>query len=200
MAGTPNLIAVRCVLAIRARPRQRLLRRRRADDYVHTARSAQTGAHLWIVETRRAPNTAIDQTVKNFNRMDVTRARSRHKEPGRDAASCCSSRAMSQRSGLNIWMVRGGALVAPCDDLLEGVRAAHEFYLANSASMRRNRSNPLEEFLRSNEAFLSTTAGGILLRRTSTIEPLGNGAQGLMTTKSQQRYWERRVPAGTARS
>jgi hypothetical protein len=34
---------------------------------------AQAGAYVWIVETRRAPNTAIDQTVKNFNRMDLTK-------------------------------------------------------------------------------------------------------------------------------
>jgi branched-chain amino acid aminotransferase len=35
--------------------------------YVVPRERVETGAHIWIAETRRAPNAAIDQTIKNFN-------------------------------------------------------------------------------------------------------------------------------------
>ena len=49
-----------------------------------------------------------------------------------------------------------------------------------------------EELSEANEAFLSTTAGGIIPVTRVNDRPLGNGAPGLMTTRIQQRYWERR--------
>ena len=42
------------------------------------------------------------------------------------------------------------------------------------------------------EAFLSTTAGGIVPVTRVNDRALGNGAPGLTTTNIRNRYWERR--------
>ena len=44
-----------------------------------------SGAHLWIVGARRAPSEAINQKVKNFNRMDLTQGQFEALDRGADA-------------------------------------------------------------------------------------------------------------------
>ena len=88
----------------------------------------ETGAHIWIAETRRAPNAAIDQTVKNFNRMDLTKGTFEALDQGADAAVLLSIEGyVAEGPGFNVWIVRGNALLTPADNLLEGITAAHGF-------------------------------------------------------------------------
>src|SRR6185437_3855061 len=153
-----------------------------------------TGAHIWIVETRRAPNTAIDQTVKNFNRMDLTKGTFEARDLGADAAVILSTRGyIAEGPGFNVWVVRDNALVTPADNLLEGITRRTVFDLAEELGVDAKTANLVaEELAEANEAFLSTTAGGIISITRVNDRPLSNGAPGLMTTKIQHRYWERR--------
>jgi len=162
--------------------------------YVVPRERVQTGAHIWIVETRRAPNTAIDQTVKNFNRMDLTKGTFEALDQGADAAVLLSTEGyVAEGPGFNVWIVRGNALVTPADNLLEGITRRTVFDLAEELSVNAKTANlAAEDLSEANEAFLSTTAGGIIPITRVNDRPLGNGAPGLMTTKIQQRYWERR--------
>jgi len=155
---------------------------------------AQTGAHIWIVETRRAPNMAIDQTVKNFNRMDLTKGTFEALDHGADAAVLLSIEGyVAEGPGFNVWIVRGNTLVTPADNLLEGITRRTVFDLAEELGVDAKTANlAAEELSEANEAFLSTTAGGIIPITRVNDRPLGNGAPGLMTTKIQQRYWDRR--------
>jgi len=59
--------------------------------YVVPRERVESGAHVWIVETRRAPNSAIDQSVKNFNRMDLTKGTFEALDHGADAAVLLST-------------------------------------------------------------------------------------------------------------
>jgi branched-chain amino acid aminotransferase len=162
--------------------------------YVVPRERVQTGAHIWIVETRRAPNTAIDQTVKNFNRMDLTKGTFEALDQGADAAVLLSTEGyVAEGPGFNVWIVRGNALVTPADNLLEGITRRTVFDLAEELGVNAKTANlAAEDLSEANEAFLSTTAGGIIPITRVNDRPLGNGAPGLMTTKIQQRYWERR--------
>ena len=49
-----------------------------------------------------------------------------------------------------------------------------------------------QELIEAQEAFLSTTAGGIVPVTRVSARPLGNGAVGLMTANIRSWYWERR--------
>jgi branched-chain amino acid aminotransferase len=162
--------------------------------YVVPPERAQTGAHIWIVETRRAPNAAIDQTVKNFNRMDLTRGTFEALDQGADAAVLLSVEGyVAEGPGFNVWVVRGNSLLTPADNLLEGITRRTVFDLAHEMGVDAKPANlAAEELSGANEAFISTTAGGIIPVTRVNDQALGNGAPGLMTTRIQQRYWERR--------
>ena len=158
------------------------------------ASELETGAHIWIAETRRSPNVAIDQTVKNFNRMDLTKGTFEALDHGADAAVLLSTEGyVTEGAGFNIWIVRGKTLLTPTDNLLEGITRHTVFDLAREIGINANTAN-LEpnELIEATEAFLSTTAGGIVPVTRVNDRPLGNGAPGLMTTNIRNRYWDRR--------
>jgi branched-chain amino acid aminotransferase len=162
--------------------------------YVVPRERVQTGAHIWIVETRRAPNAAIDQTVKNFNRMDLTKGTFEALDQGADAAVLLSTEGyVAEGAGFNIWVVRGKALLTPGDNLLEGITRRTVFELAKEMGIEAKTANlKPQELIEAPEAFLSTTAAGIVPVTRVNARPLGNGAVGLMTTNIRNRYWERR--------
>ena len=162
--------------------------------YVVPRERIESGTHVWIVETRRAPNSAIDQIVKNFNRMDLTKGTFEALDHGADAAVLLSTdEYVAEGPGFNIWIVRHNALVTPGDNLLEGITRRSVFDLAQEFGVVANTANiGADELIAANEAFLSTTAGGIIPVTRVNDQPLGNGAPGLMTMKLQQQYWNRR--------
>jgi branched-chain amino acid aminotransferase len=154
----------------------------------------ETGAHVWIVETRRAPNVAIDQMAKNFNRMDLTKGTFEALDHGADAAVLLSTQGyLSEGAGFNIWIVRGKTLVTPGENLLEGITRRTVFDLAQEMGLEAKAANlEPKELLNAQEAFLSTTAGAIIPVTRVNDTPLGNGAPGLMTGNIRNRYWEKR--------
>jgi len=162
--------------------------------YVVPRERVKTGAHIWIAETRRAPNAAIDQTAKNFNRMDLTKGTFEALDNGADAAVLLSIEGyVAEGPGFNIWVVRGKTLLTPGDNLLEGITRRTVFELAKEMGVEARTANlKPPELIEAQEAFLSTTAGGIVPVTRVNARPLGNGAVGLMTTNIRSLYWERR--------
>jgi branched-chain amino acid aminotransferase len=162
--------------------------------YVVPRGRVKTGAHIWIAETRRAPNAAIDQTAKNFNRMDLTKGTFEALDNGADAAVLLSIEGyVAEGPGFNIWIVRGKTLLTPGDNLLEGITRRTVFELAKEMGVEARTANlKPHELIEAQEAFLSTTAGGIVPVTHVNARPLGNGAVGLMTTNISSWYWERR--------
>jgi branched-chain amino acid aminotransferase len=162
--------------------------------YVVPKERIDTGAHIWIVETRRSPNVAIDQTAKNFNRMDLTKGTFEALDHGADAAVLLSTEGyLAEGAGFNIWIVRGKSLVTPDDNLLEGITRRTVFDLAQEMGIEAKAAKlDPNELLLANEAFLSTTAGAIVPVTRVNDRPLGNGAAGLVTTTLRTQYWERR--------
>jgi branched-chain amino acid aminotransferase len=162
--------------------------------YVVPRERIETGAHIWIAETRRAPNASIDQSAKNFNRMDLTKGTFEALDHDADAAVLLSIEGyVAEGAGFNIWVIRGKALLTPGDNLLEGITRRTVFELAKEMGVEAKTANlEPQELIEAPEAFLSTTAGGIVPVTRVNARPLGNGAVGLMTTNIRNRYWERR--------
>jgi branched-chain amino acid aminotransferase len=162
--------------------------------YVVPPQSVETGAHIWIAETRRAPDAAIDQSVKSFNRMDLTKGTFEALDHGADAAVLLSIDGyLTEGAGFNIWIVRGDTLLTPGENLLHGITRRTVFDLAAQMGIVAKTANmAADELTEANEAFLSTTAGGIVPITRVNDRPLGNGAPGLMTTNIQKAYWQRR--------
>jgi branched-chain amino acid aminotransferase len=155
---------------------------------------SETGAHVWIVETRRAPNEAIDQTAKNFNRMDLTKGTFEALDRGADAAVLRSMQGyIAEGAGFNIWIAQGKTLFTPAENLLEGITRRTVFDLAQEMGIEAKAIDLRpKELLEAQEAFLCTTAGAIIPVTRVNDLPLGNGAPGLLTGNIRNRYWEKR--------
>ncbi|MBI81819.1 MAG: branched-chain amino acid--2-keto-4-methylthiobutyrate aminotransferase [Planctomycetaceae bacterium] len=156
---------------------------------------AQTGAHLWIAQTRRAPNAAINQRCKNFNRMDLTRAQFEALDAGADQPVLLSvDGLLTEGPGFNVWIVRDNTALTPGDNLLEGITRLTVFdlcqqigFAADAAQLRP------EELQHAEEAFLSSSAGGIYPVTTVNGRRIGNGTPGRVTCQLRDLYWKKRA-------
>jgi branched-chain amino acid aminotransferase len=90
-------------------------------------------------------------------------------------------------------IVRDKSLLTPGDNLLEGITRRTVFELAQEMRIDAKSANlEPEELIEAPEAFLSTTAGGIIPVTRVNDRSLGNGAPGLLTRSIRDRYWDRR--------
>ncbi|MBT5677305.1 MAG: branched-chain amino acid transferase [Rhodospirillaceae bacterium] len=153
-----------------------------------------SGVNMVITENQRVPAGAIDARVKNFNWMDLTRGLLEAYEKGGDSALLCTPDGLlSEGPGFNIWLAKDGKLFTPRGNLLEGVTRRSVFELAQEMG-----AEPTEKPLRpddlrgADEAFTSTTAGGITPVTQVDGKTLGNGAPGILTMRLNDEYWRRR--------
>ena len=103
---------------------------------------AREGVHLRVAETRRVPDAAIDQRVKNFNRMDLTRAQFEALNAGADAPLLCSTEGyIAEGPGFNLWLLRGRTAFTPRDNLLEGITRKTVFELCAEAGLAAEATN-----------------------------------------------------------
>ncbi|MCH2213240.1 MAG: aminotransferase class IV [Fuerstiella sp.] len=159
------------------------------------AECAQTGAHLFIAQTRRAPSAAINQRCKNFNRMDLTRAQFEALDAGAHQPVLLSVDGfLTEGPGFNCWLVRDGKLFTPRDDILEGITRRTVFDLCRMAELDAEAAPLLpEDLLNADEAFLSSTAGGIFPVTQVNGQPVGDGIPGQITCRLRDFYWDKRA-------
>ena len=153
-----------------------------------------TGVNMVITDNQRVPLEAIDAKVKNFNWMDLTRALLEAYDKGGDSAMLCTPDGyLSEGPGFNVWLAKNGKLYTPLGNLLEGVTRRSVFELAKEIGADPVEKPLTPEDLRTaDEAFTSTTAGGITPVTQVDGKTLGNGAPGILTTRLMEEYWSRR--------
>ena len=155
---------------------------------------AQTGAHLWIAETRRAPDVAINQRIKSFNRMDLTRAQFEALDSGADTPVLLSTDGyLTEGPGFNVWIVQDGKALTPGDNLLEGITRLAVFDLCRELGLSAETAdlNP-EDLTDADEAFISSSAGGIFPVTRVNNRLIGNGLPGSISCRLSDLYWETR--------
>ncbi len=155
----------------------------------------KTGAHLWIASTRRAPDAAINQRCKNFNRMDLTAAHFEALDNGADQPVLLSTDGyLTEGPGFNVWIVRDGKALTPGDNLLEGITRKTVFDLCRDIGLEAEAADLTAEDLEgANEAFISSSGGGVMPVVRVNDKPIGNGAPGITTGRLSDLYWAKRA-------
>lgn len=154
----------------------------------------EVGSDLAIVANRRTPTEAIDPRVKNFNWMDLERGLFEALDRGADTAVLLTPGGhLSEGPGFNLFLVRGGAVWTPRGNVLEGITRRTVFDLAAELGVTVHQSDLLPDALRqADEAFLSSTAGGIMPVTRVDGQPLGDGRPGPLTRRFRALYWDKR--------
>lgn len=162
--------------------------------WIFSPAKQEGGIHAVIAGTRRTPAEAIDPRVKNFNWMDLERALFEALDRGGDTAVLCTPAGyLTEGPGFNLFVVKGGALFTPRTNVLEGITRQTVFDLAAELGVATHQADLAPDALRSaDEAFLSSTAGGIMPVSRVDGEPLGTGKPGPLTLRLRALYWNKR--------
>ncbi len=154
----------------------------------------ETGVNIAIVDNRRTPTEAIDPRIKNFNWMDMQRGLFEALDRGADNAVLCTPGGfLAEGPGFNLFLAKARQLLTPKTNMLEGITRQTVFDLTREMGTPCMAADlPPEALREADEAFLTSTAGGIMPVTRVDGRPLGNGAPGILTTELRTRYWRKR--------
>lgn len=144
---------------------------------------------------RRTPPESIDPTMKNFNWLDLTRGLLEGLDRGSDNALLCTPDGrLSEGAGFNMFIITKGTLRTPRGNMLEGITRRTVLELAAELGMSAEETDLYPDDLRgADEAFLCTTAGGVMPIASVEGADLAHGkGPGPITMHIRSEYWRRR--------
>jgi branched-chain amino acid aminotransferase len=152
---------------------------------------AASGANVVISAVPRIPADSVDPTIKNFNRLDFSRALFEAYDRGGEYAVLCDREGnVTEGLGYNIFAVHGGRLISPGGGVLEGVTRRTVFELCAETNVKAELGDIKAEQLRgADEVFLATTAGGVVPVASVDGRDIGDGRPGPLTTRLSELYW-----------
>ncbi len=154
----------------------------------------ETGMTFIIAKTPRIPDECVDARFKNFHWGDLNRARFEAIDADAHNAMLCTLEGhLAEGPGFNMFWVKDGTLRTPGRNVLEGITRMAVFDLANEAGIPVESGDyPPEALLDADEAFICSTAGGIMPVVRIDERTLSNGAPGPISSSVRKRYWEKR--------
>jgi branched-chain amino acid aminotransferase len=160
------------------------------DDAVRTR-----GANLLVSSHMRIPPKAVDPTAKNFHWMDMKLAIFEAIEAGADWPILTDGNGnLAESAGANIFIVKDGVLRTPAEGCLEGITRRTVADLAKEIGIPVEYGRvTLEDLLQADEAFLTSTAGGIMPASQIDSKPIARlSSPGVLTTQLHNLYWRKR--------
>ena len=157
-------------------------------------RAQDTGIELIIAKTRRIPDESVDARFKNFHWGDLTRARMEATDAGaHNAILCTPDGYLAEGPGFNIFFAQGGVLHTPRRNLLEGITRRTMGDLADEIGTPVETGDYLPEaLLEADEAFICSTAGGVMPVVKVDNRIFSNGKPGEISTRLRELYWQKR--------
>jgi branched-chain amino acid aminotransferase len=145
-----------------------------------------------LTSLRRVDHTAIDPRIKSLNYLNLVMARLEAFASGCDEALIVDTDGgVCEAPGYNVFAVIGGTVVTPDRGILEGVTRSTVFELCADLGIpaRIGRIAPYDLFT-ADEAFLSSTAGGLVPVVKVDGRPVGTGKPGPVLARIDARYEE----------
>lgn len=154
----------------------------------------KTGIRIIIAQARRIPDECVEARFKNFHWGDLTRARLEAIDAGaHNAALCTPDGYLAEAIGSNIFFVKDGELHTPRRNMLEGITRMTVRDLAAELGVAAQTGDYRPEaLLEADEAFICSTAGGIMPVIKVDNRTLSNGAPGPISTRLRELYWGKR--------
>lgn len=150
------------------------------------------GTHLIIPQSIRIPPASVDPRVKNYHWGDMTYGLFEAEDAGADSAVLADADGnICEGPGFNVFAVKDGTVLTSDRGVLEGIsrRTALEI-CAELGVPSEIRPVPVAEFLEADEAFATTSAGGVVPITRLDDRVFSNDAPGPMTNRILATYWE----------
>lgn len=151
------------------------------------------GLHLILSSIPRIPPESVDPTAKNFHWGDLNRGLFEAYERGGDTVALADLDGnVSEGPGFNVFRVQGGRVATPEGTVLGGITRLVVQELCDELGIGFEYGTVSAESLReADEAFLSSTAGGVMPVTRIDERVLSNGAPGPITTRIRDLYWRK---------
>jgi branched-chain amino acid aminotransferase len=152
------------------------------------------GVHLMIAKTPRIPSACVDARYKNYHWGDFTQGKFEAQAAGADHAVHLSTDGyLTEGAGFNIFFVKDGCLYTPARNILEGITRQSVLELAKDFDIPTQIGEFRAVELRAaDEAFITSTAGGLMPVLKVDDQTLGHGGPGTLFLKLHEAYWRRR--------
>jgi branched-chain amino acid aminotransferase len=152
------------------------------------------GLHVIISKTPRIPSASVEMRYKNFHWGDLTQGKFEARAAGADEAVHCAVEGyLTEGAGFNVFWVKDGQLFTPARNVLAGVTRQSALDLAEELGIpNRIGDFPADALRDADEAFITSTAGGIMPVVRVDQRELGTGRPGPIAARLREEYWKRR--------
>jgi len=150
------------------------------------------GLHVVVSEVQRIPPASVDPSAKNYHWNDLTMGLLGALDAGADTVLLRDARDnVVEGPGFNVFAVSGRTLVTPREGVLQGVTRRTVIEIARAAGCEvQERELPIAELLRADEAFITSSGGGVMPVTQVNGKPIGEGAAGRVTRELGESYWD----------
>ena len=164
-----------------------------AVPYVWIANEEQRrrGLNVVVSTVQRIPPASVDPTAKNYHWNDMTMGLLAALDAGGDSVLLTDGAGnVVEGPGFNVFAVQHGRLVTPERGVLEGITRRTVIEIAQSQGIPVElRALAAGELRTADEAFLSTSGGGVLPVTRVDGRPVGSGQPGPLTQRLRDAYW-----------
>lgn len=143
----------------------------------------------------RIPMKSVDARAKNFHGLDLAMSLYEAGERDGDWSVLPNSDGfLTESPGSNIFVIKNGTVATPDTGCLEGITRETALDLCKLMDIPTEvRPVKVEELLDADEAFMTSTAGGIMPIGAVNSQNLPNwGGQSSLSVRIHNEYWERR--------
>jgi len=149
------------------------------------------GMRLHVASTPRIPTECIDPTIKNYNRLDFVSGIFEAYDAGADQVVMPDMHGnITEGLGFNGFVIRDGRATSPGTGVLEGVTRKVVLELCEDIGLpARLGTVSVEDLLSADEAFLCTTAGGVVGITEVNGRTIANGMPRETTRRLDDLYW-----------
>ena len=141
----------------------------------------------------RTPVNAVDPTAKNFHWADMKLSLFEATDKGKAwSVLLDAAKFLTEAPGANIVVVKEGQLYTPDSGCLDGITRQSVCELAETLDIATHIERVhVEQLFQADEAFLTTSAGGIVPISSVDDIRLGDGTPGKITVLLHNLYWQK---------
>lgn len=158
----------------------------------------QEGLHVHISGIRRIPPESVDPTAKNYHWHDLVQGLYAAYDAGAENVVLTDPQDnVCEGPGFNVFAVIDGRIVTPDRGVLRGISRDTALTLARELGYAPVEAPlPTRDFRAADEAFITSTAGGIMPITRADHRPIGDGRPGPVTRALRDLYWEKHRDPG----
>ncbi|MEM8499736.1 MAG: aminotransferase class IV [Pseudomonadota bacterium] len=166
--------------------------------YMYIADDAQRSRGLDVQISQRyirIPSNAVDPTAKNLHWMDMKLSLFEAADAGKEWSVLTDDNGnLTEAPGANIFLLKDNGIYTPDSGCLEGITRKTTLELAKEIGLSVHVEKvSAQQLLNADEAFITSSAGGIMpINSVDDVILGGKAGPGALTTSLHNLYWQKR--------